>query len=138
MMKPTAPTRRLGGRRVERRLTLRFDEFGWQSLESEARRQHETLNGLLSHAAAYFSAERATSRVAMRTPGFKRGGREILQEIRLELARDHWEALESEAGRQGIPLERLIEHAALFYLGDLDSGRFAEHLIDRARDDDEP
>jgi hypothetical protein len=123
---------------VRHTLKLTFDEFGWQSLESEAQRQHETLNDLLSRAAAYFSAERPKSRAAMLAPGFEPGGRGIEREIRLEVNRDHWEGLEDEARRQGIPLERLLEHAALFYLADLDSGRFAEHLIDRARDDDEP
>jgi hypothetical protein len=138
MTKPNPASNRPGGRRVERRLTLRFDEFGWQSLESEAWRQHETLNDLLSRAAAYFSAEQPTSRAAMRAPGFKPGGRRIEREIRLELARDHWEALESEAGRQGIPMERLLEHASLFYIADLDSGRVAERILGRAQRDDEP
>ena len=43
------------------------------------------------------------------------------REIRLELTRGGWECLESEAARQGIPFERLLEHAALSYLADLDS-----------------
>ena len=124
--------------RAVHRVTLTFDEFGWQNLESEARRQHETLDDLLSRAVTYFEAERPTSRAAMRAPGFKRGGRGIERELRLEVSRDSWKGLEDEAGRQGVPLERLVEHAALLYLADLDSGRVADRILDRARDDEEP
>jgi len=42
---------------VIRALTLRFDEFGWERLESEARRVGEGPEELLSRAAAYFYAE---------------------------------------------------------------------------------
>lgn len=138
MTKANPPSNRLGGGRVRRTLTLRFDEFGWQSLESVARRDRETLDDLLSHAAAYFDAERRTSRAAMLAPGFKPGGRGMEREIRLEVNRDCWKGLEDEAGRQGVPLERLLEHAALFYLADIDSGRVAERILGRAGVGDEP
>ena len=108
---------------------LSFDEFGWESLESEARREGETLDDLLSRAAAYFDAERSTSRAATLAPVFKPGGREMPREVRLDVNRDRWEDLESEAGRQGVPLERLLEHAALLYLADIDSGRLASRVL---------
>jgi hypothetical protein len=47
---------------VRHGITLRFDEFGWESLESEARRDGETVEDLLSRAAAYYDAERLTRR----------------------------------------------------------------------------
>ena len=40
--------------------------------------------------------------------------------------------LEQEAERQGLPLARLCEHAALLYLADLDAGRLAERIVRRA------
>jgi len=137
MTKSNPASNRPGGGRARHTLKLTFDEFGWQSLESEARRQNETLDDLLSRAAAYFDAERPTSRAAMRAPSFKRGGRGIEREIRLEVNRDRWKGLEDEARRQGIPLERLLEHASLFYIADVDSGRVAERILGRAQRDDE-
>ena len=129
MTEPNAPGNRLDGR-VRHRLTLRFDEFGWESLESEVRRDvGGTLDELLSRAAAYFDAERPTGRAATLAPGFKPGGRGMPREIRLEVNRDCWERLESEAGRQGVVLERLLEHAALLYLADIDSGRVADRVL---------
>jgi hypothetical protein len=37
--------------------------------------------------------------------------------------------LEQEALRQGVGLERLLEHAAMFYLADLDTGRVTEQIF---------
>ena len=59
--------------RVAHRLTLRFDEFGWESLEAEAERDGETLEALLARAFAYFDAELSTGRAAVLAPRFKPG-----------------------------------------------------------------
>jgi hypothetical protein len=114
---------------VTRRLNLRFDEFGWQRLESESRRDGETLGDLLARAAAYFDGELATPRAATRVPRFKPGGRGVPREVRVQVSRECWEHLEGEAGHQDVSLEPLLEHAALLYLADLDSGRVANCLL---------
>jgi hypothetical protein len=119
---------------VIRELTLEFDRFGWERLESEAGRNGDGLDALLSRAAAYFYAERSASRTATLAPGFKPGGRGTPREIRLESNADCWKGLEAEARRQGVPLERLLEHAALLYLADINSGRLAERVLDRAEE----
>ena len=50
------------------------------------------------------------------------GGREDGQlEVALELDEDVWKLLEAESRRQHVALARLLEHAALFFLSDLDS-----------------
>ena len=50
----------------------------------------------------------------------------------LELGAESLRRLEQEAERQGLPLARLCEHAALLYLADLDAGRLAERIVKRA------
>jgi hypothetical protein len=47
-----------------------------------------------------------------------------------------WSALREEAERQGVTLEELLEHAALYYLSDLDSGRVAAKILRRAQIED--
>jgi hypothetical protein len=125
-MTPSHPTSATGEELGRRALRLRFDEFGWARLELEARRDGEALDDLLSRAAAYFYAERPTGRAATLAPGFKPDARGEPREVRLEGDAECWEGLESEAQRQGVPMERLLEHAALLYLADSDSGRLAE------------
>ena len=109
--------------RVTERVILRYDEFGWRSLESEAARDGKGLEELLGRALAHLDTELRTTRGALLAPRFKPGGHGTPREVRLELARAHLQRLEREAGRQGIPLERLLEHAPLLYLADVDSGR---------------
>jgi hypothetical protein len=43
-----------------------------------------------------------------------------------------WSALRDEAHNQGISVEELVVHAAMYYLSDLDSGRLAEQVLRRA------
>jgi hypothetical protein len=124
-----AYSNRPGDARVAHGITLRLNKFGWESLESEARRDGETLDDLLSRAAAYLDGELPTRRAAVLAPRFKPGGRRMPREIRFEVSRDCWQRLESEAGRQGVSLERLLEHAAMLYLADIDSGRIANRLL---------
>lgn len=107
--------------RAAHRVTLRFDGFGWQSLESEAGEDGQLLDELIGRAAAYFDAKLGTIRRARLAPKFKPSGHGTPREIRLELACGLWQRLESEAGRQGIPLESLLEHASLFYIADVDA-----------------
>jgi GNAT superfamily N-acetyltransferase len=137
-MTPSDTTSATGEEVGRRALTLRFDEFGWERLESEARRDGAGLDDLLSRAAAYFYAEWPTGRASTLAPGFKPDARGEPREVQLEGDAECWVGLESEARRQGIPVERLLEHAALLYLADSDSGRLAERVLDRADEDDEP
>jgi predicted DNA-binding ribbon-helix-helix protein len=110
-------------------LTLRLDEFGWQALEAEAGREHESVDELLASAASYFASTLPSGRAAALAPRFKLSVHGAPRQVRIELSRDRWEQLEAEAGRQSVSLERLLEHAALLYLADLDSGRVASRVL---------
>ncbi|MEA2468489.1 MAG: hypothetical protein QOJ57_2615 [Thermoleophilaceae bacterium] len=64
---PTRATARLPVETVlAQRITIEFDEFGWQSLSAEATRQGVTLEELLVHAAMYYLADLDSGRVAAR------------------------------------------------------------------------
>lgn len=114
---------------VTHRLTLSYGEFGWRSLESEAGRAGETLDELLGRAVAYFDTAFGATRAALLAPTFKPDGQGTPREIRLELTRGRLERLESEAGRQGITLRQLLEHAPLVFLADVHSVRAANRCL---------
>jgi hypothetical protein len=117
---------------VKRTLRLAFGHFGWRSLAAQARRERRSLEELLSRAAAYFGSELGTGRGALRVP---RAGLEprdcgsrielALPGIELALPAAVWRDLGAEAARQRVALGRLLEHAALYYLAAVDSGREA-------------
>ena len=129
MTKSSAPSDRPGRALATRELTLRLDEFGWGILESQARRDGETLDEFLARAAAYFDAELHANRAATLVPQFRRDDQGVAREIRVDVAPACWEHLETEAARQGVALERLLEHAALLHLADIDSGRVAKRVL---------
>jgi hypothetical protein len=52
-------------------------------------------------------------------------------EVVVALPAEDWEALELESGLEGVPLERLLEHAVLALIADLDSGRVAVRIAAR-------
>jgi predicted DNA-binding ribbon-helix-helix protein len=113
----------LSGITSQRRLALHFDLFGWQTLEARAREAGMPVSELVARAAAYYRVELDARRFARRVApdwGEPAGSGRRLS-VSLDLAT--WEALEQEAARQDVQLERLLEHAAIYLLGDLDSGR---------------
>jgi hypothetical protein len=122
--------------RVKRRVTLRFDGFGWKSLESEAERQGETIDESLTRAIAYFGSMLPTTRPAVRAPRFKPRDQGTPHEVALELTGECWEKLEEETERQGILLEQLLEHAAMLHLSDAESGRVADQVLGRAGEEE--
>ncbi len=108
-----------GDARVRRQVTLRFDEFGWRSLESTAASEGETLEQLLGDAVNHYLDELEAARAAVHVPSFKPVRAGVARQAELELSPGHWQRLRAEARRQDAPLRRLLEHAALLYLADL-------------------
>ncbi len=45
-----------------------------------------------------------------------------------------WQALNDEARRQGVTLEELVVHAAMYYLADADSERFSRRVLPSQED----
>lgn len=41
-----------------------------------------------------------------------------------------WADFEREAKRQGVPVERLAEHAALYFAADRDAGRVTQRILE--------
>jgi hypothetical protein len=119
---------------VKRTLTLAFGHFGWRSLAAEARRERRSLEELLAAAAAYFHSELGSGRAALLVPRAGRQPQGRGSRIELALPAPVWRELEAEAARQRVPLGRLLEHAALYYLAAVDSGREPPRPTDPDRD----
>ncbi len=117
--------------RARHRLTLRLDQFGWQAIGAAARGQDESVESLITDACAYFAAEVEVGRVATRLPRFRdRDGDGEPRELELHLPATVWQVLEQEADGQGAELPRIVEHASLLYLADLDSGRAVRRILE--------
>jgi hypothetical protein len=115
---------------VRLQVSIGFDEFGWSLLEERARAEKLELNRLLTLACRYYVSELAAARTATRAPRFAE--RAIDREMRpvvLELDARTLKRLEQAAEQQRLRLGRLIEHAAIFFIAELDAGRVAERIM---------
>ena len=119
-------------------IPITFDEFGWSELEGHAGAERLGLDRLVALACGYYESELTAEREATVVPRFGQGTAEratrTTRTMVLELGAECLRRLEQEAERQGVALERLLEHAALLYLADLDAGRLAERIVRRAND----
>lgn len=117
---------------MKRTIKLALERFGRDTLEDQAARYALSSEELVGLAASYFVRDRDSGRPARRVPRFHRE-REGAGELELELDLDSevWDALCDEARRQGVTVERLLEHAVLYLVADLDSGRVATDIAER-------
>jgi hypothetical protein len=108
---------------------LELDDFGKQALEAQVRRG-STRDAVIRTAARYYLADRGSGRLAWRPPRLVLGDEQSHGIVDVELDEHTREALEEEAKRQGMAAPRLAEHALLYFLADLDSGRAAARLAE--------
>lgn len=117
---------------------LELDDFGKEALEAQVRRG-STRDAVIRTAARYYLADRDSGRLAWRPPRFARTEHQFAGAVtNVELDEDTMQALEDEARRQGVAIHRLAEHALLYFLADLDSGRAVARLGDALEGEDGP
>jgi hypothetical protein len=121
---------------TSRKMTLPFDEFGETTLASQAEALDVPRAGIVKQAALYFLAERFSDRLARRIPFFAReeAGEEGI-DLTLEFDQEDWDALQQESDDQQTSLERLLVHATLLLLADLDSGRVAIRILEEEEEE---
>jgi len=117
--------------RVQRLLTLSLEEFAALTLEAEAERYSVSPAELGRQAVRYYLSDRDSGRTALRVPRLSRSAtRQPALELMLDLDADSWNELDQEAERQEVSVERLLEHAIVYFLADLDAGRVERRMLD--------
>ena len=122
---------------MRRRVTLTLSDFVANALREQARANALSPEEFLDRAARYYLSERSTDRPARKIPPFlKSGPNGRAMALELDLDDGSWEELEAVAEREGTPTERVLEHALLLLIADLDSGRVATRFVEQA--DEQP
>jgi hypothetical protein len=122
---------------MHREVPLRLDQFGRTALEEQARRHRGSVDELVRTAVIYYLSDLESERAAARVPGLGRARRGEPSPLRVELSLEEaqWLALEAEARRQFVSLAQLIQHAAFYYLADLEAGRVAAQVFERSQNE---
>jgi hypothetical protein len=121
---------------VRQELALEMRSFGRETLSDSARRQNVKTDTLVHQAILYYLSQRDVDRISVRVPDFVRsqqepeanGDSQMLVTVDLEEA--EWAALAEAARAERVTLERLVKHAVLLLLADLDQGRVTARILD--------
>ena len=113
---------------MRRSLKLALDEFGRATLEGEAARYSVSPGELVGNAVKYYLSDLDSGRPALKVPRFARAATSPELEVDVNIDAGAWDQAEAEASRQRVPLERLLEHAAMYLIADLDSGEVAARI----------
>jgi hypothetical protein len=106
-------------------VVLGFDGFGHESLAAEAA-GGTCIGEVLRLAVRHYLSQLDSDRFTVRVPAFARTPRRSPpMSVGVDLEESDLAVLTSEAERQGLAVEELVGHAALFYLADRHAGRVA-------------
>jgi hypothetical protein len=102
-------------------MKLRLDRFSCEALAHAAHRTRSDSDAVLEAALTHYLNERDRGRAAWPVPRFLRTERPQ-SSLDINPPGEVREALDAEAERQQVTVERLAEHALLLYVADLDRG----------------
>jgi hypothetical protein len=115
---------------MTRLVSLALDEFGTSALETHAERFSVSPGELASRAARHYLSDWGSGRLTLRVPHFEGPHEKPSLQLVVELDDDGCRELQAEATRQGVSVEALFEHAILYFLADLDSGRAESRILE--------
>jgi hypothetical protein len=110
-------------------MTLNFAPFGFAGLDRRACEEGVTPAEVVSRAASYLVADLGCGRPELEVLAVERSDSLRSVELELELTATTYSALELEAARQRVTFEELLEHATVYYIADVESGRATERLL---------
>lgn len=87
----------------------------------------------------FYLGERGAPLLGWAYPNFLRE-RQISQDVALELNVDDtlWILFEAEAREQGVTVDRLLEHATLYFAAEMDAGRTTERILEEIEKEEGP
>ena len=111
---------------MARCIALHIEAFGQDALK--ATRSATTRTAVVRTAVVYYLSDRELGRAGWRIPRFLQTAQQRGPALEVRLDDETFETLEREAERQGVTSARLAEHALMYFLADLDSGRVSDRL----------
>lgn len=87
----------------------------------------------------FYLGEKGTRAPGWAYPDFlreRRAGADV--ELDLNVEDLLWISLEAEAREQGVEVDRLLEHATLYFAAEMDAGRATERILEEIEKEEEP
>jgi len=104
-------------------VTIALSEFALVALRGEEHRDGAQVSARMSRAIWHYLRDMETDRPGWRYPRFLlERERARMVELEFSIDPDLWRSFEREAGRQGVSVEQLAEHAALYFAAAVNAG----------------
>jgi hypothetical protein len=118
---------------MARTVTITVDDFSLASLEDASTAGQTTPSVLLVQAIRYYLVERDSGRPGWPFSRLCEEGGEVdgMSTIELDVDGPVWESFSLEADRQEASTDQLLQHAALYYLADRDSGHLTQKILEK-------
>lgn len=118
---------------------VRFGAFAAEALASKLGNGSHPAPSDFVRVIQFYLREKAADAPGWAYPDFLRE-RSSNEQVELELSVEDplWSALEAEARDQDVAVERLLEHATLYYAAEVDAGRVAGRILEDLEEEEEP
>jgi hypothetical protein len=129
MPAPVTTTRRSRDRsRPRRAVAVGLSQLAFDGLAAETRTGSAAR---LQSAVRCYLGDRGANQAAWPYPAFLRGSEPRIDvRLELEIKDDLWHSFEAEAARQDVSPQQLLEHAAFYFVAELDAGRITQRILD--------
>ena len=115
---------------MKRLVTVRLSEFACVAIANEGDADDHTPTRVTGAIRCYLN-DRESSGPGWAYPSFLRDtepGKEV--ELRLSVEDELWRALDQEAQRQGVSVQKMVAHAVLYVAAEVNAGRVTRRILD--------
>jgi hypothetical protein len=115
---------------MKRLVTVRMGEFACSAIAGEGSGADHTPTRVVGAIRCYLN-DRESSGPGWSYPGFLRDtepGKEV--ELRLSVEDELWRALDEEAQKQGVSVQKMVAHAVLYVAAEVNAGRVTRRILD--------
>ncbi len=114
-----------------RSVAVSLSRLAFEALVGESPSSPAPISARLEGAIRCYLGDRGSGRPAWAYPVFLRGDQARGEvEVELSIDADLWRSFEIEVGRQDVSLRQLLDHAAFYFVTELNSGRVTQRILD--------
>jgi hypothetical protein len=118
-------------RPVRRKVTIVLGDLSLESFGEALPPGSPAVSASLMQAIRYYLAEQDSGRPGWAYPSFLRAEDDgKTAEVEVEIDDSTWDEFAREADRQDVSTARLLQHAALYFMADSDSGRLTQRIVE--------
>jgi hypothetical protein len=116
---------------LKQEVIVQLGSFAYEALAGEAGKDADRVPARVVRAIRSYLHDKESGRPGWPYPAFAReNGVGEKVELRLSIDDDLWRSLEAEAEGQGVTVQQMVEHVALYFAAEVNAGRVTQRILD--------